>query len=209
MRSGRQVMTGCIAAGAVLLGGCGSLHPGSAHSGSAHSGSAHSGSAQPGSAASASASALTGCRAAGLRVTLDARAAGAAAGSMYIPIDFTNTSGTGCRLDGYPGVTFATRMSGGQIGAGADQDRTAAPRRVILAPGGTAHAWLRVTDAGNYPAAQCHPMTAAGLRILAPGQPGLSYVPHAFVACAAAMHGSALLSVQPVEPGRGRRGTAQ
>jgi hypothetical protein len=128
---------------------------------------------------------------------------------LYIPIDFTNTSAGRCRLDGYPGVAFASGMSGSQIGAGADQDRTAAPRQVNLAPGGTAHAWLRVTDAGNYPAGQCHPMTAAGLRILAPGQPVPSYVRHSFPACAAAMHGSALLSVQPVEPGRGRRGTAQ
>jgi hypothetical protein len=58
------------------------------------------------------------CAASSLKVTVDDQAAGAAAGSTYYPIDFTNKSGADCRLDGYPGAWFAT-SAGHQIGTAA------------------------------------------------------------------------------------------
>jgi hypothetical protein len=42
-----------------------------------------------------------------------------------------------------------------------------------------------------------------------PGRSGTSYLEQAFLACTAAVHGSDLLTVQPIQPGPARRGTAQ
>jgi hypothetical protein len=43
---------------------------------------------------------------------MDLAQGGAAAGSVYIPIDFTNTSGSACTMEGYPGVSFVRGPSG-------------------------------------------------------------------------------------------------
>jgi hypothetical protein len=147
------------------------------------------------------------CAASDLKVTVNAGAAGAAAGSTYYPIDFTNASGVSCRLDGYPDAWFVT-SAGRPIGAPAARDYGVTSRPVSLPPGATAHAWLQVTDAANYPAAACRPVTAHVLRIRAPGAAGASSVRRAFPACAAAIHGRGILTVQPVVAGPGSRGSA-
>ena len=167
-----------------------------------------SASGQAGAAPGRGGSTATGaCAPSSLRVTVDAAAAGAAAGSTFYPIDFTNGSGVRCLLDGYPGAWFAT-PAGHRIGSAASRDRTVAAHPVALRPGATAHAWLQVTAAANYPAKACRPVTAHWLRIRVPGAATVSAVRRAFPACAAAMHGHGILTVQPVAPGRGRRGTA-
>jgi hypothetical protein len=149
------------------------------------------------------------CTAPKLRMALDSRAAGAAAGSSSIPLEFTNLSQRSCRLAGYPVVSFAASAAGQRVGTAAAPDHTIKARPVVLAPGATAHAWLQVTDALNFPAKQCHLVTAGGLLVKLPGQHDVSYLKHAFPACAMAMHGSKVLSVQPIQPGRARRGAAQ
>lgn len=129
------------------------------------------------------------------------------AGSTYYPIDFTNASGATCRLDGFPAAWFAT-SAGRRIGDAAYWDHGVSTRPVRLTPGATAHAWLQVTDAANFPAKACRPVTAHMLLIRAPGAAGTSLVRRAFPACAAAMPGHGILRVLPVEPGRGNRGAA-
>ena len=57
-----------------------------------------------------------GCPSSVLKANVDTAQGGAAAGSNYVPIDFTNTSGSACTLDGYPGVSFVRGPSGGQLG---------------------------------------------------------------------------------------------
>jgi len=153
---------------------------------------------------------VSACPSSGLRVALDTSVAAVAAGSSYLPLDFTNTSHVACRLTGYPDVAFVTGVSGHQIGGAAARYQGLAAGPVTLAPGATAHAWLVVAAATNYPARQCHPVTANWLRVHVPGQAGFSYVRHAFPACAAAsLRGGRILAVQPVQPGRAKRGTAQ
>jgi hypothetical protein len=147
------------------------------------------------------------CTASELIVTLDVKAAGTAAGSTYYPINFTNASAARCSMDGYPDTWLATG-TGRPIGDPATRDHSVSARPVPLAPGATAHAWLQVTDAANYPARACHPVTASMLLVRAPGAKMPSQVWRAFPACAAAMHGHSILSVQPVRPGRGTRGSA-
>jgi hypothetical protein len=142
-------------------------------------------------------------------VVLDSADGGVAAGSSFVPLEFTNVSGSRCRLTGYPAVAFAASASGHQVGAAAVADRGVTARPVLLAPGATAHAWLQVTDAQNYPARQCHPVTANGLRIIVPGQHAARYLRHAFAACAARSQDGGLLTIQPILPGPAHRGTAQ
>jgi Protein of unknown function (DUF4232) len=164
-------------------------------------------SASASASASGSAAAAT-CAAAGLRVRLDTAVAGVAAGTYYVPLEFTNTSAQACLLAGYPAVAFTSGAAGQQIGSEAAVDRSVRTTDVLLAPGATAHAWLQVLDAANYPASKCHPVTAAGLRVVAPGSESASYLPHRVPACKAAISGSQILVVHPVQDGRAQRGTA-
>jgi hypothetical protein len=147
--------------------------------------------------------AVAACRAPGLLVTLNTAAAGAAAGSEHLPVDFTNGTWASCRLAGYPGVAFVASPGGRRIGGLVTRYVGLRVRRVVLAPGETAHAWLIVAAASDYPPARCRPVTAGWLRVRAPRQRGYDYVKHSFLACA----GTSTLTVQPVWPGRGVRGT--
>jgi Protein of unknown function (DUF4232) len=149
---------------------------------------------------------LAACRTASLRITIDDSQAGGAAGSTYYPLNFTNTSAASCGLYGYPGVSFASApaSTGAQIGAAARRNGAFAKVTVRLAPGGTAHAWLQVTVAANYPPSTCQPVTARWLRVYPPGETAAGYVSHTFNACSAAS--TALLAVLPVRAGQALAG---
>ncbi|WP_272945902.1 DUF4232 domain-containing protein [Streptomyces collinus] len=69
-----------------------------------------------------------------------------------------------------------------------------------LAPGATANALLRITDAGNYPAAQCHPTAAQYLQVYPPGQTTPIYVAYTSTGCAGTV---GILSVSALQPGSG------
>ena len=207
------VRAAAAAAAAGLLAGCGSA---STH----QAGTAPAGGAAPGKTATAGGAAAAGtgsaasgtaglalCQPSSLQVTVNASQAGGAAGSTYLPVDFTNTSSSPCGLYGYPGMSFVTAGdgSGSQIGAAAQENPSFGKVPVQLAAGGTAHAWLQVAEAGNYPAATCQPVTAHWLRVYAPGETQALYVSHAFDACASAS--TPLLTVMPVRSGQGVQGT--
>ena len=146
------------------------------------------------------------CRTATLRITLDVSQASAAAGSTYYPLNFTNTSASSCELYGYPGVSFAAASTAAakQIGVAARRDGAFGKLTVRLAPGATAHAWLRVAVAGNYPASACQPVTADWLRVYPPGETVAGYVTHTFSACSSTS--TALLTVLPVRAGQALAG---
>jgi hypothetical protein len=152
-------------------------------------------------------SGLAMCQSSSLRVAVNGGAAGGAAGSIYYPVNFTNISGSPCQMFGYPGVSFVTGDSGAgqQIGAAAQENPTYAKQPVRLAAGGVAHAWLQVTEAGNYPSSTCEPVTAHWLRVFAPGNTAALYVSHSFDACSSA--NAPLLTVMPVRGGQGVQGT--
>jgi hypothetical protein len=169
---------------------------------------------QPGAAGSASqlaspASSVNGlavCQSASLHVTVNTALAGAAAGSTYYPVDFTNTSGSACGMYGYPGVSFVTAGStaGAQVGAAAQENPAYGKLAIRLAPGGVAHAWLQVAEAGNFPAHACKPQTVQWLKVFPPDQTVAVYVNHSFDACASM--GAPLLFVLPIRTGQGVRG---
>jgi hypothetical protein len=64
---------------------------------------------------------LAACSGSSLRITVDASLANGAAGSVYYPLNFVNTSAATCQMYGYPGVSFVTSgdATGQQIGAAA------------------------------------------------------------------------------------------
>jgi hypothetical protein len=191
-------------------GNSGGTGPGSP---AAHAGSANS----PGSGRSAgSASQSTGpsgaaaanCPPSAIRVTLDIQASGVAAGSSYVPVDFTNISGTACQLAGYPVVTLASQ-AGKQIGTGGTADRSLAAERVLLATGQVAHIWLHLLDVVNIPSTRCGPATAAGLRIWLPGFAAATFLSHPMTTCSKQVKGIEIMTVEPFRPGHAQPGTAQ
>jgi len=155
-------------------------------------------------ASSSSAASIPACTSSGLVAWIDTSGNGAA-GSFYYDLEFTNLSGHTCTLSGYPGVS-GVDLAGHQLGSAASRNPTGRVRVITLAsatnvnaPDSWATVVLRITDVGNYPTAMCRPVTAAGLRVYAPGQTTSSVVPFPFRACSRS--GASYLSVEAVEKG--------
>jgi Protein of unknown function (DUF4232) len=127
--------------------------------------------------------------------------ANGAAGSIYYPLEFTNVSGAACTMFGYPGVSFVTGVSGGQLGGAAVRNPTFAPRTVTVGPGATVHAALQVVIAQNYPPATCDPVTAHRLRVYPPGQTAPLYVSFTAMTCTGSIPGGSTLGIYVVRPG--------
>jgi len=129
-----------------------------------------------------------------------------AAGSIYYPLDFTNTSGATCTMYGYPGVAFVTRAggtaAGGSIlGAPAVRNPAFTAKLVTLASGATAHASLQVQAAQSYPVATCKPVTGHWLQVYPPGSYGALYVRFTAVTCAGKIPSGSTLGIYVVRPG--------
>lgn len=140
---------------------------------------------------------LPPCSTSALRVTLGSWD-GAAAGTFYRHLNFTNISGARCTLYGYPGVSFVTAIGGHQVGAAADRS-VAAKRLVILAPGSKARATLAMADVLNFPPSVCRLQTAHWLRVYPPSQFAPAYLAWTARVCSGAK--PVYLFVWPVQPG--------
>jgi hypothetical protein len=106
---------------------------------------------------------------------------GGTAGSVYVLLKFRNTSQRTCTLNGHPGVSFVGHGDGTQLGEPAA--RTGGTTTARLAPGRSTTALLKITRAGNYPAEQCAPTTADGLRIYPPDSRASTFVELRTQAC--------------------------
>jgi hypothetical protein len=143
------------------------------------------------------------CTTARLAVSL-APVAQAGSGASEYPVEFTNTSATPCTLTGYPQVTaYATRGGAyAQVGNVAAQVESATAHRVLLRPGATAHSDVDLSVAGLPPRA-CKKVTAAGLRVIAPGESAPRYLRHEVTACSLqGPRAPAYLHVRAVQPGK-------
>jgi Protein of unknown function (DUF4232) len=165
--------------------------------------------AAPASPSASASAAATGCASSALKASVNVTQVGAAAGSFYYPIVFTNTSNTSCTMFGYPGVSFAASDGGARIGRAARREPAPPPSMVTLAPGGVAHATLQVGEAANYGPAQCKPVQAHWLKIYPPNQFAPIYAHFSTQACSAMLprHGGQL-AVFVVRPGAGKAGQA-
>ncbi len=144
---------------------------------------------------------ITTCTTSALTVSISPGQGGGTAGSTYVPIDFTNSSSRACEMYGFPGVSFVTGRGGSQIGAAAARNSAFPSVAITVAAHGSAHAWLQVAEAGNYPASSCNQVTASWLKVFPPGNRAAAYVSHSFQACKSAK--ANVLSVVPVRPGPG------
>jgi hypothetical protein len=152
--------------------------------------------------------AINACQGSTLQVALDSDAAGAAAGSSFVPLVFTNTSADSCSLPSYPAVEFAAAAAGPPIGTPAVTAQSVQSGSFVLAAHGVAHAWVQIGNAASYPAGQCKPTQAGGLRVSFTGSDVTAFLAHPLQACTRAVHGSEILSVFPVQAGQAKRGTA-
>jgi hypothetical protein len=169
---------------ALLLAGCGQAGPGA---GTAPASAGPAGSASPSSSApapetesatgsvsasaspQASDSAADGaCSAGQLSAAIETEPGGGAAGSVYRTLVVTNTGDKPCTLAGYPGVSYVD-AKGKQVGAAADRDPDAKTVTVTVAPGGTAAAQLRQTNAQNY-GDECGLTDVAGVKVYPPNR---------------------------------------
>ena len=141
----------------------------------------------------------TGCATRDLKVTVGTQQG--AAGSIYQFIVFTNISGAACTLFGYPGVALAGGTPVTQIGAAAARSPGSSPRLVTLAPGKTANAVLRITQAENYPASRCVPKASTHLQIYPPNETTPVYLAYKAMACSSSKVN--LLTIGVVQPGSG------
>lgn len=124
-----------------------------------------------------------------------------AAGSIYQVIKFVNLNNVACTLYGYPGVSLAAGTPVTQVGAAADRVSGSAKTVVLLEPQGAASALLKITQAGNYPAGDCGPVTTTWIQIYPPGQTAPLYMPYKSTGCSkSSVH---LLTIDVVKPGSG------
>jgi hypothetical protein len=145
--------------------------------------------------ASASAT-VTRCYTGGLGLSLHRD--GAAAGTTYYDVVFTNTSARPCTLAGYPGASARTAPAGPRIGHAATPDPVYRAALVVLAPGGKAHAVLGIGTAADYPG--CRPVTAGAVAVYPPGAFHRLARPLTFEACR--NRHDRTLTVTIVVPGR-------
>ncbi|MFD1811831.1 DUF4232 domain-containing protein [Rhodococcus gannanensis] len=107
------------------------------------------------------------------------------AGSVTLPLVFTNTGARPCVLHAYPSVSYVTTEAGTEIGAAATPTRStgSAAEPFTLAPGGRATATVRAVQVENYPEHECGPTPVAGLRVHAPGDSAAKFVAYAGTGC--------------------------
>ena len=132
-----------------------------------------------------------------------------ARGGTYYTLEFTNVSHRACSLYGYPEVSAYTGQpdrTGGQIGSAAIRDTSVRPEPVMLAPGATAHAVLRVEVTGGTEPVGCAQVTAEELRVTLPRQGRSAFVPVHIPVCSGRGHAS--LSVQAIQARPGVPGYA-
>lgn len=124
-----------------------------------------------------------------------------AAGTTYRSLQFTNSGGRTCTIQGFPGVSYVTGDDGRQVGPAAKRDGAkGAP--ITLKPGDVAHADIGFVEVRNYDPAVCQPTEVRGLRIYPPHEYDSMFVSNPGLGCAGTPPGNQLV-VKTVEPGPG------
>jgi hypothetical protein len=184
------LVAGCASAGSSATPAAAGATTGAAQVASAAPASSPAAGGQPSSAA------VPLCRTADLKVAKGT--IGAAAGSVYLQIDFTNTSGATCTLHGYPGVALTTsKTAASQVGMAATRSTGQSFRLVTLAPKASASATLHLVQVVNYPAASCGPVSGSFLQVYPPGQQSAVYLPYQGQTCTKPVFAMGIGAVQP------------
>lgn len=140
MRRGVSVVgVGLAVAVVVLLSGC--------HSNPATSPSGPPATSSASASAGPTAAVETACTRDSVRITY--QGTDNTAGHFHGVLTFTNTSAASCTMNGYPVAYIGQPEAEETMGAASTDDTTSAPTPVTVPPGGTAHAAVTITDAGN------------------------------------------------------------
>jgi len=107
----------------------------------------------------------------------------AAAGTMYVPLRFTNKGARPCVIQGFPRVSYVTGDNGTQVGPAA-QPEGPRPGWVTIAPGGVATATLAMVQVLNFDSNACRPTAVGGLRVYPPPERVSVFVPTQGTGCA-------------------------
>lgn len=153
------------------------------------------------SAASAAPAAIAECTSGQLAVWVSPELGNGAAGSIFYPLEFTNTSGRTCFLVGYPGVS-ATNANGKQLGSAAARDNGVPKKFIDVAPGATAHATLRYVDVQVDKSAGCKETTSTFLKVFPPDQRSARLAFFSVPACT--VKGRIYLTIRRIAPGLGQ-----
>jgi len=124
-----------------------------------------------------------------------------AAGHIYQPLRFTNSSAQNCIIVGFPGVTYVTGTNGTQVGAPAQRDG-AKGGQILLKPGQVASTIVTFTDVGVFDPSVCKPTPTLGLRVYPPDQTASLFIAQTGTGCAGNPP-SPQLRVQTIKPGLG------
>lgn len=93
----------------------------------------------------------------------------------------TNSGTAPCIVEGFAGVSLTADANGEPIGEPATRESTTPVTKIELAPGKSAWAEIRYTQAGNY--GDCTKVPAAGLRIYPPNDTASLFVAEQHDAC--------------------------
>lgn len=122
------------------------------------------------------------CTVGQLSTAIDSDGSGAEAGSTSFMITFTNTSGTACKLTGFPGVSYTAGPYSYQVGAAASRTGDMLGT-VPLQPGETAAATVVAVNVTNYPAQECGPVPVPGIHVYPPNSYEAVYLAYEATAC--------------------------
>jgi Protein of unknown function (DUF4232) len=111
------------------------------------------------------------------RLSLRMGNGGAAAGTAYQPIVFTNHGSGTCALRGYPGVAFVAPATGRQVGSAASHNPQQPVTTILITPDSSVSALLGIANYQNFPPGECLSHPVSGLRIYPPGNTAAAYVP--------------------------------
>ena len=153
-------------------------------------------------ASAAPAAAVPACATANLSVWVDPSQGSGAAGTIYYPLDFTNTGSRACTLYGYPGVS-ATNANTSQIGRAAGRNPLYKAKTVTIPAGGTAHAILSWVEIGNFTASGCKPTTASLIKVYPPNRKSAALGFFSLQACRSTKSLYTYLHVTTIQPGVG------
>lgn len=140
------------------------------------------------------------CRSAAMAVSLGP--AEGAAGTVYRPLRFTNTSARPCVLHGFPGVSYVTGDLYTQIGPAAEEEG-AKGNPITLPPRAVASATLALVNVGNFDPALCRAVPVKGLRVYLPGDMASDFVALPGSACSGKSKDPPL-RVRSIVPGPGQ-----
>jgi hypothetical protein len=153
-------------------------------------------------AASAAPAAAPACATANLAVWVDVSQGSAAAGTIFYPLDFTNTGSHACTLFGYPGVS-ATNANTKQLGRAAGRNPQFKAKTVTIPAGGSAHAVLSVVDVGNFTPSGCQPTNASLIKVFPPNRKSAAFGFFSLPVCRSTKPLFTDLFVTTVQPGVG------